>query len=183
MSDDAPESLHVDGSNLRFGIVAARFNQRLVNNLLSHVIQTLEAAGTPQTNIETVRVPGSHEVPYAAAMLARSGNFDCIIALGLVLAGDTNHHDMIAHATAHALQRTAIDSEIPVINGIITVNSQEQAEARCGTALNRGREFALAALEMAELKDRLSVCIDDLDDSFFTDAEDDGLENGEGWKK
>ena len=163
MSEDSPQPTEFEGHGYRFGIVAARFNQGLVDDLLERCLRTLDAAGVREEDIETVRVPGSHEIPYAAAMMAKGWEFDAVIALGVVIAGDTHHHDMIASATSTALLRVGLDWEIPVINGIITTNNRTQAEERCAGELNRGKEFALAALEMAELKRRLIQRLDDLE--------------------
>jgi len=163
MSRDNPHPMHVDGSGLRFAIVAARYNQRHVDDLLEQVLRTLDASGVAAEDVETLRVPGSNEVPYAAGMLAKTLEFDCVIALGLVMAGATSHHDVIAQSTAFLLQQIGMQSEVPVINGIVVVNSEEQARERCSGALNRGREFAAAALEMADIKRRLVQRLDALD--------------------
>jgi 6,7-dimethyl-8-ribityllumazine synthase len=88
-------------------------------------------------------------LPFAASLLAKSGEFDAVIVIGMVIAGDTNHHNVIGDSTAINLQNLSIQAELPIINGIIVVDSHEQAEARAGTTINRGNEFAEAALEMA----------------------------------
>jgi 6,7-dimethyl-8-ribityllumazine synthase len=163
MSLDQPEALNIDGRDYRFAIVAARFNRTLVEAMLEHCIHTLAEARVEPGNIEVMRVPGSNELPYAAAMLAKSFQYDAVIALGLVLAGETPHHEVIADSTGHALQRVAIDTEIPVINGVVVVHTEAQAEARCRGELNRGREFAQAALEMAAVKQALVARLDELD--------------------
>jgi 6,7-dimethyl-8-ribityllumazine synthase len=95
-------------------------------------------------------------VPWAAQMLARSGRFDCVVALGVLIAGDTNHHDMVGQSVSHALQRVAIETQVPVINGVIVVNSTAQARVRCVGRINRGAEFAEAALAMAALRKEYS---------------------------
>lgn len=160
MSTDRPKDFSIDAAGLRFGIVAARFNPQRVNDLLERVLSTLDGAGVLMEDIETIRVPGSHEVPYVCSMLAKTEEFDAIIGLGLVLAGKTNHHDVIAYSSAHAFQRMAMDYEIPIINGILVVENDQQAEERCSGEINRGREFALAAMEMADLRRRLSERLD-----------------------
>lgn len=156
MSLSAPSSPSVSGRALRFGIAAARFNEALVDGLLARVVAGLGAAGVPAAAIETVRVPGSHEVPWAAQQLAASGRCDCTIALGVLIAGDTNHHEMVGDSVSHALQRVALTTGIPAINGVIVANSAAQAEDRCVGKINRGAEFAAAALEMAALKKHFS---------------------------
>ncbi len=148
MSFDSPSIQQIDGSEMRFAIVAARFNEALVDSLVAHACKTLEAAGAPAPVVE--RTPGSNELPYAASTLAKSGQFDGIIAIGLVIAGATNHHNVIGDSCAIALHQIAIDEQLPIINGITVVENQAQAEERAGEKINRGREFALAALEMVQ---------------------------------
>lgn len=155
MSLDSPRLEAVDGSRLRFGIAAARFNGALVDALLARVGAGLLAAGVKPKAVEVVRVPGSHEVPWAAQTLASKGRFDCVIGLGVLIAGDTNHHEMVGQSVSHALQSVALDTRIPVINGVIVVNTTAQARARCTGAINRGAEFAEAALAMADLRRRI----------------------------
>jgi 6,7-dimethyl-8-ribityllumazine synthase len=152
MSLSAPGLRRYDGAELRFGIAAARFNEMLVDGLLSRVQAGLEDAGVKPKNIAVVRVPGSHEVPWAAAALARTGKCDAVIGLGVLIAGDTSHHEMVGDSVSHALQRVAFDTHVPAINGVIVVNSLAQAKARCMGKINRGGEFAAAALEMATLR-------------------------------
>lgn len=163
MSLDQPEALEIDGRDLRFAIAAARFNPRLVDGLLENCVAVLADAGVEPTNIDVLRVPGSNELPYVAAMLAKSFQYDAIVVLGLVLAGETPHHEVIADSTGQAIQRISLDTETPVINGIVVVHTPEQAEARCVGEINRGREFGLAALEMAVLKQGLVARLDELD--------------------
>lgn len=150
MSLDAPAPTAIDGSPFRLGIVAARFNAELVDALLARVRADLLAAGVRASRLEVVRVPGSHEVPLAALWLARGR--DAVIALGLLIKGNTSHHSMVGEAVAHALQRVALDTDVPVINGVIVVENRRQAEERCRGRINRGGEFARAALEMATLR-------------------------------
>jgi 6,7-dimethyl-8-ribityllumazine synthase len=156
MSLDAPSPLTISGAGFRIGIVAARFNAALVDALVARAQARLVSAGVPAAAIETVRVPGSHEVPWAAQQLAASGRFDAVIALGVLIAGDTNHHEMVGDAVAAALMRVSLDTRIPVINGVVVVNNLAQAEARTTGSMDRGSEFASAALEMAALKKSLS---------------------------
>ena len=145
-----------DGAAARFGIAAARFNEDLVDGLLARVEARLHAAGVKVANVTVVRVPGSHEVPWAANMLARTGRFHCVIALGVLVAGDTNHHEMVGQSVSDALQRLALETRVPAINGVIVANSRAQAQARCLGRINRGAEFAEAALAMAALRRRFS---------------------------
>jgi len=150
MSLAKPSLLSVKGAKLRIGIVAARFNEPLVDALLARVQAGLLAAGVQAKNITVVRVPGSHEVPWAVQALARGR--DGVIGLGVLIGGDTNHHEMVGQSVSHALQRVALDTGVPVINGVIVADTLVQARARCSGRIDRGVEFARAALEMAALK-------------------------------
>jgi 6,7-dimethyl-8-ribityllumazine synthase len=156
MSLDSPQLRVTDGAAFRIGIAAARFNESLVDGLLTRVLARLETAGVKARNVNVVRVPGSHEVPWAAHALARTGKLDCVVGLGVLIAGDTNHHEMVGQSVSEALQRIAIETRVPAINGVIVVNSLEQAKARCVGKINRGAEFAEAALEMAALRRKFS---------------------------
>ena len=148
MSSNSPIYDSVDGSDMRFAIVAARYNQSLVDSMVSYTTDTLISAGA--TGPTLIRVLGSNELPYAVSVLAKSGAFDGIIAIGLVIAGSTNHHNIIGNSCAQALHSISIETQIPIINGVTVVENQEQAEERAGEKLNRGRELANAALELVQ---------------------------------
>lgn len=148
MSLDIPSVQEIDGSGLRFAVIASRYNEALVDSLVHHACETLEAAGADAPLVE--RVPGAAELPFAAATLAAHRRFDAIICIGVVIAGDTNHHEIIGDSTAAALLDLSIAQKVPVINGILVVNNLAQAEARASEDINRGKEFAQAALEMAQ---------------------------------
>lgn len=150
MSLAQPSRISVNGAKLRFGIAAARFNEALVDTLLARVRAELAAAGVKPANISVVRVPGSHEVPWAAQTLARGR--DCVIGLGVLIGGDTNHHEMVGQSVSQALQQVALGTGVPVINGVIVTANLAQARARCTGRIDRGAEFARAALEMAALR-------------------------------
>jgi 6,7-dimethyl-8-ribityllumazine synthase len=151
MSLDAPRSPALPGTPFSIGIVAARYNPALVEALRQRVVAQLAAAGVKPSHLRTIRVPGSHEVPWAAQALAEQG-CDCVIALGVLIGGDTNHHAMVGASVSQALQQVALASRTPVINGVIVADNLPQARARCTGRINRGAEFARAALEMAALK-------------------------------
>ena len=152
MSLSAPSAQAVNGANLRIGIAAARFNEAFVDGLLGRVVAGLRSAGVRDENIAVMRVPGSHEVPWAVNAFAAGGECDCVIGLGVLIGGDTNHHELVGQSVSHALQHVALHSGVPVINGVIVVQSAAQAKARCVGKINRGGEFARAALEVAILK-------------------------------
>jgi 6,7-dimethyl-8-ribityllumazine synthase len=117
----------------------------------------LRAAGVRPARIRVVRVPGSHEVPYAVDALLRKGRADCAIALGVLIGGDTNHHEMVGDSVSHALQSVSLARRTPVINGVIVANTRRQAEDRCRGKIDRGAEFAHAALAMAALRRELQA--------------------------
>jgi 6,7-dimethyl-8-ribityllumazine synthase len=150
MSLASPKATAISGAAFKIGIVAARFNEALVAALLARVQAALRATGVKERNLTVVRVPGSHEVPWAANQLAAGR--DCVIALGVLIGGDTNHHEMVGQSVSHALQRVALETGVPVINGVIVTSTLAQARARCAGRINRGAEFGRAALAMAALK-------------------------------
>lgn len=152
MSFHAPQDLNLRGAGLRFGIVAARFNAELVDGLRHRARAVLAMAGVREQDIVEVRVPGSHEVPWAAQQLAAAKRFDCVIALGVLIGGDTNHHEMVGESVSHGLQQVALGTGVPVINGVIVTDTMAQARARCVGKIDRGAEFARAGLEMATLR-------------------------------
>jgi|SRR4051812_21052834 len=156
MSFASPSAVAINGAALTFGIVAARFNGELVDGLLARVLAALTAAGVKTQKILVERVPGSHEVPWAVQTVALAQRPHAMIALGVLIGGDTSHHEMVGQSVSHALQRVALDTRIPVINGVIVADTRAQAAARCTGRINRGAEFAAAALEMAVLKRKLS---------------------------
>ena len=156
MSLDAPGQLAIDGAPFAVGLVAARYNAELVDALVTQVTDQLKAAGVKAGNIQVERVPGSNELPIAAQLLVERSPFDVVVALGVLIRGDTIHYELIADAVTHALQDVALGAGVPVINGVVVAENQAQADARCRGPINRGAEFARAALEMASLKKRLS---------------------------
>ncbi len=155
MSIDASAELPGEAGGLKFAIVAARFNGEFAEALLKSVVENLELAGVSPDDIECVRVPGSHEVPFGISMLAEIDEHDCLLALGVLIGGDTQHHIMVGSNAGLELQRISTDCQVPVINGILVAENREQAAARTGGSINRGREFALAAVEMASLRKKL----------------------------
>ena len=153
MSTHAPTALAIDARGFAIGIAAARFNAGYVDALLERCVATLRAAGAPEPQL--VRVPGSNELPVALQALAAQRRFDALIALGVLIRGDTIHYEVIAHSVAQALQAVALAARTPVINGVLTVENETQAGDRCGGASDRGGEFAHTALAMAELARKL----------------------------
>ncbi len=157
MSTLNPEYESIDGNPFAFGIVCARFNPPVVEPLLQRTLAVLGEAGAPEENIEVMRVPGSNEVPWGIRMLAQSGRFDCCVGLGVVLRGGTAHFEIVAQTASHALQLVALEASVPVINGILVADTLDQALERATGRLDRGREFAEAALQMAQIRRKISV--------------------------
>ena len=154
--DISPSEFDIAGA--RFGIVAARFNGRVVSRLLEATLDTLAEHGLNRDEIFVVRVPGAFELPLAARWIARRGAADAIVALGAVIRGDTPHFDYVCAEAARGIQAASIENDVPVVFGVLTCDDQAQADARAGGAHgNKGREAALAALEMVSLRRRLGV--------------------------
>jgi 6,7-dimethyl-8-ribityllumazine synthase len=152
MSLAAPQGKTVNGAAFSVGIAAACFNAALVDALVERVQAVLAAAGVKAKRITLVRVPGSHELPVAAQWLARGKQPDVVIALGVLIGGDTNHHEMVGQTVAQAFQQVALATGVAVINGVIVTDNLKQARARCTGPIDRGAEFARAALAMAALR-------------------------------
>jgi 6,7-dimethyl-8-ribityllumazine synthase len=156
MSLAAPQSSAPSGHAFTLGVVAACYNEVLVDALLARVLAGLKAAGVKTKKLTVLRVPGSNELPVAAQWLAERRKTDAVIALGVLIRGDTIHYELIATATTEALQRVALKTGVPVINGVIVAETAAQAKDRCAGKIDRGAEFANAALAMAALKRRIS---------------------------
>ncbi len=151
------EGEHAVG-NLRFAIVAARFNDFIVASLIKGALEALERAGAGRGQVDLVRVPGAFEIPVAVRKLATQRRHDAIIALGAVIRGDTAHFDYVAGECASGLARVMTETGVPVAFGVLTTNTVEQAIERAGTETgNKGGEAALTAIEMANLLRRLEV--------------------------
>ena len=141
---------------LRMAIVAARFNHFVVDKLLAGAVETLTQAGISAQDVDIVRVPGAFEIPFTARKLAASHNYDAVITLGAVIRGGTPHFGYVAGECARGVAEAARDSGVPVIFGVLTCDTLEQATERSGgTHGNKGADSALAAIEMADLLRKL----------------------------
>jgi 6,7-dimethyl-8-ribityllumazine synthase len=156
MSRHSPKPEPVDASSFKIAIAAARFNERLVDALLERVQKGLARSGVKAAAVTVVRVPGSNELPLAARLLVESVKPDAVVALGVIIRGGTTHYELISQAATNGLQDVALAARVPVINGIVVAENAAQARARCEGRLDRGAEFASAAISMAALKRRLS---------------------------
>lgn len=140
------------GTGLKIGIVVARFNDSITKNLLEGALGALRAHDVAEDDIAVAWVPGSFELPLVAGKMAMSGRFDAIIALGCVIRGATTHYDYVCNEAAKGVAQAAQKSGIPVIFGVVTTETIEQAIERSGTkAGNKGVDAALAAIETASL--------------------------------
>ena len=150
MSTQAPAFVPSDvPRDTRVAIVAARFNGHIVDELLAGCLRRLKQLGMDDTRVETHRVPGAFELPVAAKVLAQTRRFQAIVCLGCVVRGDTPHFDYVAGEAARGIQRVALDEGLPIIFGVLTTNTDEQAKARAGGSHSHaGENAAEAALEM-----------------------------------
>lgn len=140
------------GEGIKCGIVIARFNEFIANMLKEGCLDTLKRQGVKEEDISLFYVPGAFEIPYIASILAKSKKFDCLIALGVIIRGDTPHFDYIAHEVAKGIANISQETGLPVIFGVITSDTIEQAIERAGTkAGNKGRDAAISAIEMVNL--------------------------------
>jgi len=144
--------------DLRFALVAARFNDSIVENLVRGAIDALLRHGASEKQIELIRVPGAFDLPLIVRRAAASRRFDAVIALGAVIRGSTPHFDLVARQCAAGLARASEETGVPVAFGVLTTDTIEQAVERSGTkAGNKGVDAALAALELANLLRRMDV--------------------------
>ncbi|RSK24812.1 6,7-dimethyl-8-ribityllumazine synthase [Bhargavaea beijingensis] len=140
------------GTGLKIGIVAGRFNEFITGRLVEGALDTLRRHGVSEEDIDVAKVPGAFEIPLAAQKLAESGKYDAVITLGAVIRGATAHFDYVCNEAAKGVAKAAADSGVPVLFGVITTDTIEQAIERAGTkAGNKGAESATAAIEMANL--------------------------------
>ena len=139
-----------------FGVVASRFNEFIVRQLLDGALDAIRRHGGNLGAVDVVWVPGSYEVPLAAKRLALSGRYDAVVCLGAVIRGATAHFDYVARSAASGISTVALEANLPVVFGILTTDTIEQAIERAGTkAGNKGFEAAVTAIEMASLMDRI----------------------------
>jgi 6,7-dimethyl-8-ribityllumazine synthase len=137
---------------LRFGIVLSRFNDFIGERLLDGALDTLRRHGASDANISVARVPGAFEIPLVVKTMALSGNYDAVITLGAIIRGATAHFDYVAGPLASSLASLALETGVPVLFGVLTTDTIEQAVERAGSkAGNKGADVAAAAIEMVNL--------------------------------
>lgn len=143
-------NLKADGK--KFGVIVARFNSFICEKLLEGALDSLLRSGASDDDIDVVRVPGAFEIPLIAKKMAKSQKYDAIICLGVVIRGATPHFDVVVNEVSKGSAQVGLDTEVPVIFGVLTTETIEQAIERSGTkAGNKGSDVAIAAIEMADL--------------------------------
>jgi len=146
----------LDAGNLKFGIVVSRFNEFISTKLLSGALDALKRHGADDKNISVAYSPGSFEMPLLAKKMAVSGKYHVVICLGAVIRGNTPHFDFVANEVAKGVAHVMLDTGVPVIFGVLTTDSIEQAIERAGTKSgNKGFDAAVAAIEMGNLLKQL----------------------------
>jgi 6,7-dimethyl-8-ribityllumazine synthase len=156
LTDDSNSNLSLNGKGHRFAVVVSRFNATITEKLLSSCLETLVGHGVRAKDVRVIHVPGSFELPLAAQRLAETRQYGAIITLGCIIRGETPHDRYISQETARGLGQAALNTGVPMIFGVLTPLNLKQAQARAGRGpLNKGREAALAALEMAGLMSQL----------------------------
>lgn len=157
MADERPEQRGLDGRGKRFAIIAARYNQSVVDPMIASAMDVLRKHHVDVERVPVIRVPGSFELPLAAKCYAqRHPDTDAVIALGTVIRGETAHFDFVAGECASGLQRAALDTDTPMVFGVLTTDTMQQAIERADPAAgDKGGDAARAALEMADLLVRL----------------------------
>ncbi len=143
---------NLDGTGLRFGIVLSRFNSFVTTKLLDGAMDALVRHGASSDDVGVAWVPGAFEVPLVARKMAEGGQYDAVVCLGAVIRGDTPHFDYVAGESAKGIARVSLETGVPVIYGIVTTETLEQAIERAGTRMgNKGAEAAMTAIEMVRL--------------------------------
>ncbi len=138
--------------DMKVGIVASRFNEFITSKLLGGAIDGLVRHGVKEEDITTAWVPGAFEIPLIAEKMAKSGKYDAVICVGAVIRGATSHYDYVCNEVSKGIAQVSLQSEVPVLFGVVTTDSIEQAIERAGTkAGNKGYDCALSAIEMVNL--------------------------------
>jgi len=146
----------LSAAGLRFALAVSRFNSFITERLLAAALDALERAGASSKDVDVVRVPGAFELPLTSKKLAQTGKYDALIAIGCVIRGETAHYDYVCSETSRGLQLAQMDTGVPVIFCVLTVDTLEQAIDRAGLkGGNKGFEAGLAAIEMGQLSKKL----------------------------
>ncbi len=146
----------LSAKGIKFGIVLSRFNDFISDRLLGGAVDALVRSGAEEEDISVAKVPGAFEIPMAAQKMARSGKYDAVICVGAIIRGATPHFDYVAAEASKGIAQVGMDTGVPVLFGVLTADTIEQAIERAGTkAGNKGWDVALAAVEMVDLLNKL----------------------------
>jgi 6,7-dimethyl-8-ribityllumazine synthase len=149
------QKIKINGAELKIGVVVAQFNRDITEAMLKGAIATLKGHGVKEKNIKVIRVPGGVEIPLGCQMLAKTEQFDGLVAIGCVIKGETTHDFYVASFANEGILRVSLDYSIPIGFGVITTNDLEQARARSKGTGNKGIDAARAVLSMIEMKKKL----------------------------
>ncbi|RYL92574.1 6,7-dimethyl-8-ribityllumazine synthase [Sporolactobacillus sp. THM19-2] len=148
---------HLIGKGLKIGIVVSRFNEFITNRLLAGAEDALKRHGVSDEDVTVAWVPGAFEIPFAAKKIAESGHYDAVLALGAVIRGATSHYDYVCNEVSKGVAKTSLETGVPVLFGVVTTETIEQAVERAGTkAGNKGWDAAVSGIEMANLNRSLT---------------------------
>jgi 6,7-dimethyl-8-ribityllumazine synthase len=148
----------LSAKNKRFAIIVSRYNELIGKKLLEGALDCLVRHDADENALEIIRVPGAYEIPMVAKKIAKKGTYHAVICLGAVIRGDTPHFDYVASETAKGIALASMETGIPIIFGVITTDTIEQAIQRAGTTVgNRGFDAALAAIEMSNLMEKIGA--------------------------
>jgi len=149
---------HLSAKGLKFGIVVSRFNDFITSRLLGGALDALERSGADDADTVVAKVPGAREIAPVAKVMAESGRYDAVICIGAIIRGSTPHFDYVAAEASKGVATVALETGVPIIFGILTTDTIEQAVERAGTkAGNRGYDAAISAIEMANLLKQLKT--------------------------
>lgn len=162
----------LDGSEMNIGIVVSRFNEYAGKEELEACLEELKAPGVPEENVTVVSVPGALETPLALQVLAESDQFEALIALGAVIRGETYHFEIVSNTSAAEIARVSRENDIPIANGVLTTENDEQCKARTRM---KGKDCARCAVEMVNLQTSLyeNLYCDDWEDDDIDDIDED----------
>ena len=151
----------LDGTDLRIGIVVARFNEYAGRGEFESCMDELRKLGVMEEDVTKVSVPGALEIPFALQKLAQTGEYDALVALGAVIRGETYHFELVSNESGSGITRVCLDYDIPIANGVLTTENDEQCEERIDM---KGRDRARCAVEMANFAKEF--CVDEFDEDF-----------------
>lgn len=146
----------IDQTNKKIAIVASKFNDLIVKQLISDAQESLEMHGIDESNIDIIWVPGALEIPMVAKRIAQVQKYDGIVTLGAVIKGDTDHYDLVINGVANGISQISLSTDVPIVFGVLTTDTLEQAQQRSGAKSgNKGAEVALSLLELINIFEQI----------------------------